>query len=147
MPLIAIEPYELQQEDTDITQSDTTADIWDDLFVYRAPKGRSLILRPGDPFSVKMYDTGTVECSDYDRVKLMKRDQTSEEEVPITGEVLYATLKDFQDKDKMFRLTINREIEIAEQEYLVFMCYFGDTGGDKDLTYFSLVCRSKRTGG
>lgn len=148
MPLIAIEPYELQQEDTDITQADTTASVWGPLFSYRAPKGRSLILRPGDPFSVYMVDTGTTECSDTDLLRLVKKNQTGEEIVPITGDILYASVKgSFQDVDKMFRLPLTREIEIAEQEYLVFECYSVGLGGDKDLSYFSLVSRSKRTGG
>lgn len=149
MPLIAIEPYELQQEDTDITQADTTASVWGPLFSYRAPKGRSLILRPGDAFSGAMYDTagGFTECSDTDRFRLVKKDQTGEEIVPITGDILYTTIKDFQDKDKMFRLPISREIEIAEQEYLDLEAYSVGLGADKDESSFSLVCRSKRTGG
>jgi len=150
MPLIAIEPYELQQEDTDITQADTTASVWGPLFSYRAPKGRSLILRPGDFFSAAMYDTagGFTECSDTDRFRLVKKDQTGEEIVPITGDILYASIKgSFQDIDKMFRLPITREIEIAEQEYLVLEAYSVGLGADKDESSFSLVCRSKRTGG
>lgn len=147
MPLIAVEPYDLQQEDTDITQADTTASVWGPLFSYRAPKGRSLILRPGDAFSVYMVDTGTSECSDTDLLGLVKKDQTGEETVPITGDILYASVKDFQDKDKMFRLPISREIEIAEQEYLDLEAYSVGAGADKDLSYFDLVSRSRRTGG
>lgn len=147
MPLLAIEPYELQQEDTDITQADTTASVWGPLFAFRAPKGRSLILRPNDAFSLYATDTGTVECSDTDRFRLIKKDQEGSEIVPLTGDILYASTKDFQDIDKIFRLPITHEIEIGEQEYLVLEAYSVGAGADKDLSYFSLVIHSKRIGG
>lgn len=147
MPLIGTEPYELQQEDTDITQADTTASVFGPLFSYRAPKGRSLILRPGDAFSGYMVDTATAECSDTDRFRLIKKDQEGGEVMPITSDILYASFKEFQDEAKMFRLPITREVEIGEQEYLVLEAYSVGAGADKDLSYFSLVCRSKRIGG
>ena len=147
MPLIAIEPYDLNQEDTDITQADTTASVWGPLFSYRAPKGRSLILRPGDAFSAYVTDTATVECSATDLFRLVKKDQEGSEIVPITGDILYASIKEFQDEDKMFRLPITRELEIGEQEYLVLEAYSVGAGADKDLSYFDLVVHSKRIGG
>ena len=147
MPLLAIEPYEVQQEDTDVTQADTTASVWGPLFSYRAPKGRALILRPGDAFGGYFEDTNAAECSATDRFRLIKKDQDGGEIVPITGDILYASLTAFQDIDKMFKLRITREIEIGEQEYLVLEAYSVGAGADKDLSYFSLVCRSKRIGG
>ena len=137
------EPYDLNQEDVDITQADTVANVWGDLFLFRAPIGRSLVLRPGDPFGAYLKDTAGAEALDTVRVKLEHRDATGAEKQPVTTEILYASIKEFQDEDLLFRLPITREIEVAEQEYLSLMAYSG-VAISKDTSYFDLTTRSKR---
>ena len=139
----SIEPFEVNQEDSDVTQADTSASVWGDLFDYKVPKGRALILRPGDQYSLYLVDTGTSEVADTARIKLVRRDSTGGEERPIIPETLYASVKEFQDRDSMYTLALTRAVELLQDEHLVLMCY-DDTGGDKDLSYFSLVCRTRR---
>lgn len=141
--LPTVEPFEVTQEDSAVTQADTSASVWGDLFDYKVPKGRSVILRPGDQFSLYLVDTDTSEVADTARIKLVRRDSTGGEERPIIPETLYASVKEFQDKDSMYTLAITRAVEVLQDEHIVLMCY-DDVGGDKDLSYFSLVCRTRR---
>ena len=139
-----VEPYEINQEDGDITQADTAANVWGDLFDLKVPKGRTMILRPSDPFGLYLVDTGTAQVGDTARVKLVRRDTTNGEEKPLISETLYASLKEFTDVDKLAYLELAQEVEVEQDEHIVLMCY-DDVGGDKDLTYFSLPCHTKRS--
>lgn len=139
-----VEPYEINQEDGDITQADTTASVWSDLFDLKVPKGRSFILRPTDAFGAYLEDTGTTECLDTVRVKLVRRDTTNGEEKPLISETLYASIKELTDVDKLAYLELSGEVEVRQDEHIVLMGYC-TVGIDKDTSYISLPCHTKRS--
>ena len=137
-----VEPKEINQEDSDITQSDTTAATLTDLFVYRVPRGRTLILREGDPFSMPLKTTGGAACADTTKVRLEARDSANQgEKRPITGDILYASIKEFQDVKLMY--TLPKGMVLNEKEYLAVMVN-DSVGADKDDSWFSLVAREQR---
>ncbi len=137
-----IEPKEINQQDVDVTQSDTTAAVMSDLFVYRVPRGRTLILREGDPFSVYLATHAGAENLATSKVRLEARDSANSGEArPITGDVLYASLKEFQDVKLMY--TLPKSIVINEREYLALMVNSASLS-DMDESWFSLVAREQR---
>lgn len=144
-----IEPFVITQEDSDVTQADTTAGVMGDLFSYRVPKGKSIILRPSDVLCLDLDNTAAAVAANTCVVKLEKRDQTGAEKTPIIDKLQYASFAasgvgEFQDEDKLIHLDINNEIEVGEQEYLVLMGNNPTTGLDKDTSFMSLRTHSKR---
>jgi len=147
MPLI--EPFVITQEDSDVTQADTTAGVMGDLFSYRVPKGKSLLLRPGDVLALDLDNTSAAVAANTCQVKLEKRDQTGQEKTPLLGPLQYASFSasgvgEFKDEDKLIHLEIGSQIEVGEQEYLVLMGNNPTTGLDKDTSFMSLRTHSKR---
>ena len=141
-----IEPFVITQDDPagDITQTDSTASVMSDWMVYRVPRNRKIILRPGDVFAAFIDDTGSTELLDPVKIKIEIRDAAGAgEKRPVTGEIPYSQIKEFRDEDKMFRLPIAGPIEVSQYEYIAIMGN-DSTGLDKDLSWFSLVCRSMR---
>ena len=74
-------------------------------------------------------------------MKIEVRDATQGEKKTLLETTLYASLKEFQDKDKLTKLGITQPIEIAEREYIAIMSNSKNAtyGVDKDTSYFSLV--------
>lgn len=141
-----VEPYTITQEDSNVTQADTSAGAWGDLFSFRVPKGELFILRPEDIFRFYGKDTGGAELVNTDRIKIEIRDSMGAgESYPVLNPVLYGNLAgEFKDKDKLTHLEVSEEIEVSELEYIVVMAYEPDLGGDKDDSYFSLNTHRRR---
>ena len=144
-----IEPFVITQEDSDVTQADTTAAVMGDLFSYRVPKGKSILLRPSDVLALDLDNTSAAVAANACQVKLEKRDQTGQEKTPLLGPLQYASFAasgvgEFEDLDKLIHLEISGEIEVGEQEYIVIMGNNPTTGLDKDTSFFDLRTHSKR---
>uniref|UniRef100_A0A6M3KUB2 Uncharacterized protein n=1 Tax=viral metagenome TaxID=1070528 RepID=A0A6M3KUB2_9ZZZZ len=147
MPLI--EPFALTQEDSDVTQADTSAGVMGDLFSYRVAKGKSILLRPSDVLALDLDNTSAAVAANTCKVKLEKRDITGQEKTPLLGPLQYASFAasgvgEFQDEDKLVHLEIGKEIEVGEQEYIVLMGDNPTTGLDKDTSFMELRTHSKR---
>lgn len=144
-----IEPFVITQEDSDVTQTDTTADALQDLFVYRVPIGIVIILRPADVLCANPKETDNTVCQTTAQIKLEIRDSSGLEKKPILGPMQFANFSaagvgEFRDKDKFVRLDITSEIRVYEKEYIAFMLKNPSPYGDKDYSYFSLYCHRER---
>lgn len=142
-----IEPFVITQEDTDVTQTDTTANSLQDLFVYRVPIGHTIILRPGDVLCCNLVETDTTVCQNTAEVKLEARDASNEEKKPILGPMQYASFSasgvgEFKDEDKF--ITIDKEMKVYEREYIALQVKNPSPFADKDTSYFSLRCHRER---
>jgi len=134
-----IEPFVITQEDSDITQADTTADELQDLFKYRVPKGMKIHLRPGDVLAFYGRETDDTAMQANALVKLELRDATAEEKAPLVNSAQYANFNgEFQDEDKLVKLEIANERIVGEQEYISLMVKNPSPYADKDLSYFEL---------
>jgi len=144
-----IEPYVITQEDSDVTQTDTTADSLQDLFVYRVPIGHTIILRPEDVLCCDLDETDATVCQNTAQVKVEVRDASNEEKKPVLGPMQYANFAasgvgEFRDEDKFIKLDIHREIKVYEQEYIALQVKNPSPYVDKDTSFFSLRCHRER---
>ena len=144
-----IEPFVITQEDSDVTQADTSAGVMGDWFSYRVPLGQSIILRPSDVLCVDCDNTSAAVCSNVGQIKLEIRDATGSDKKPVLGPMLYGSFAasgvgEFKDDDLMNHLQISGEIEVKEREYIVLMVDNPTTGADKDTSFFSLRTHRKR---
>ncbi len=142
--LPSIEPFVIMQEDSDVTQTSSTAGSLTDLFVYRVPKGRAIILRPSDVFACYLYNTSSAVATNTCPVKLEVRDATGLEKKPILGPLQYGSFQgEFQDKDKLVHLDINGELTVVEQEYIALMVN-NAVAINCATSYMSLRCHIRR---
>ena len=144
-----IEPFVITQEDTDVTQTDTTAEALQDLFVYRVPIGITIILRPEDVLCAGLVETDTTVVQNTAQVKIEVRDATGEEKKPILGPMSYANFSasgvgEFKDEDKFVKLDITREMKVYENEYIALQVKNPSPYVDKDTSSFSLRCHRER---
>lgn len=144
-----IEPFAITQEDTDVTQTDTTAEALQDLFVYRVPIGITIILRPEDVLCADLDETDTTVCQNTAQVKVEVRDASGLDKKPILGPLQYASFSaagvgEFRDEDKFVRLDIASEVKVYEKEYIALMVKNPTPFVDKDTSFFSLRCHRER---
>jgi len=134
-----IEPFVITQEDSNVTQSDTTAETLQDLFLYRVPKGQKIILRPEDVLCVFLQETDASAAQASGLVKLELRDATQTERTALVQATQYVNFNgEFQDEDKLIHLDIAKEIVVGEQEYIALMSKNPSPYTDKDTSYFEL---------
>jgi len=134
-----IEPWVITQEDSNVTQADTTANELQDLFKYRVPKGMKVHLRPTDIICFYGRETDNTALQANALVKLEMRDATGEEKTPLVNSIQYANYNgEFQGKNKLIKLDIGREIIVGEQEFISLMVKNPSPYADKDLSYFEL---------
>lgn len=139
MPKIVEEAFDLNQEDTNVTQADTTSGEWGDLFLYQVPTGHSHVLKKEHTFSAYLKDTNGTELTAPQLVRLEVRDSTQMDRKTIYGPTIYATVKEFQDRDKMATLNVPGEIYVREKMYIAIVVKSSGTyGADKDTSYFDL---------
>ena len=143
-----IEPFVITQEDSDVTQSDTTAASMTDLFKYRVPKGWSILLRPTDVIAMDLDETDGTVAQNTDEVKLEIRDSTETEKKTVLGPILYSRFAasgvgEWRDEDKLVKLGIGTEVEVNQREYIVLMTN-GTAITDKDLSAFDLRVHRRR---
>jgi len=140
-----IEPFTITQEDSDVTQTDTTADALQDLFVYRVPIGTTIILRPDDVLCSYMVETDASAAQSTGQVKLEHRDDAGEGKTPLLGPMQYASfVGEFKDEDKLQHLDITEEKRVYAQEYIALQSKNPSPYTDKDLSYFELRCHRER---
>ena len=144
-----IEPYGINQEDTtNITQTDTTASSSTDLFVYRVPKGVTILLDPSDVLKLDLDEDDTTVAQNTDEIKMEIRDSANQGKETILGPILYGNFAasgvgEWTDEDKLVHLAISKPIRVQSQEYIALMVKA--TGIiDKDTSAMSLLTHRER---
>ena len=136
-----IEPFVIDQESSDVTQADGTANELQDWMSYRVPKGMKVVLRPEDVPCVYFEETDASAAQATALVKLEMRDATATERIALVQSTQYANFNgEFRDEDKLIHLDIQGEKVVGEQEYLVVQIKNPTPYADKDTGYFELRC-------
>jgi len=145
MGKVVEEAFELTQEDTNVTQADTTVGEWGDLFLYEVPVGTSHVLKREHTISAYLKDTNNVVLTDNQLVKIEVRDQAQQDRKTVYGPAIYKTIQDFSDQRKMARLNLSEPIYLKEGMYIAFMVKNSDSyGADKDYSYMNLIINRVR---
>ena len=138
MAKVLEEAFDLQQESPDVTQANTTANLWGDLFLYQVPTGVAHVLKPEHTFGAYLKDTNGVVEVDTTQVKIEVRDSTQQERKTIFGPAIYKTVQEFQDKDLIAHLNVRETIYMREKMYIAIMVKAA-VACSKDTSYFNLA--------
>lgn len=121
----------IKEESWDLTSADIIAipaanrangiaNVWSDIWKYQVPVGQSLILKPEHHLSVHLRDTTMTEVDDGTcQIKLVMRDQSLQEEIPIYSPALYIDSKEFRDTKKKATLALTQPRTIPELFWLI----------------------------
>lgn len=131
------EPFSLTKGETGIVQTDgldaaALAAKYGEIFGYPVPVGIGLVILPGHTLSLKLWGDDTVEMPATTLVKVVVKDASKQDEKTILGPVLYHTLKEFVDKDKIAHFDIPGPVKIYENQYIAIEVAGADvaaTGG------------------
>ena len=145
MGKVVEEAFDLTQESPDVTQADTTANEWNDLFLYQVPTGQAHVLKAEHMFSAYLKNTSDAEMGDTTQIKLEVRDATQSDKKTVYGPALYKTVLEFQDRDLMARLQVREPVHVREKMYIAIMVK-GSADVDKDFSYFDLAINRIRQG-
>ena len=139
------EAFDLTQEDTNVTQADTTSGEWGALYLYEVPVGTSHVLKREHTISMYLKDTNGTVLTDNQLVRVEVRDQGQGDKKTIYGPAIYKTVQDFSDQRKMARLNLSENIYLKEGMYIAFMVKNSDSyGADKDYSYMNLIINRVR---
>jgi hypothetical protein len=128
------EPFSLTKGDGDVTgttgvvASTAYCTIWS----YHVPTGIGLVVLPGHTFSLYIAGTDTFEMPATTLVKIVIWDSSKQDQKTILGPVMYQSLKEFTDRDKIARFNISAPVKVYEKQYLEILTAGADvatTGG------------------
>ena len=133
-----LRPFMLTQDDANVFPgSDTIPNHWGDISRYRVPQGTGIILQNGDQFSLYLGTGPNVEASLYGSfVKIEVRDPAEQDVEKVLGDVLYLRVREFEDRNKIARLTVPEPVKVYPRQWIVVVaksthsikvgeCYFG----------------------
>lgn len=148
------EAFTLTKGDPDVLSQDglnaSTAYGW--IWEYHVPTGIGLIILPGHTFSVYLHGDDNVQMPATTLVKVGVLDSSRLDERTILGPVLYQSLKEFTDRDKIARFNVVEAIKVYEKQYIRVYTAGADvagtggvdqTGGASD-SYFEAVISQVR---
>jgi len=131
-------PFNLTQNDGNITAADGTASTFSDIWKYRVPNGTGIVLQAGDQLSVYLYASGESGVSNT-YVRLEVRDPAEEAVRLVFGPALYNRVREFTNRNTIARLGVPEPVKVFERQWIVLVAY--DTGGtitNAD-SYFNLL--------
>lgn len=147
-PEVKQEPFCLTKADSGITSSDgpdASSTEWGDIWSYQVPTGIGVLILPGHTLSVYLEGDDDAEMPATTRIKVVQRDSSQQDEKTLMGPLLYASLKEFTDRDKIQRFNAG-PFRVYEKQYLVIEVQGADatgtggvdqTGGSSD-SYFEM---------
>jgi hypothetical protein len=97
------------------------ANAFTDMWVYQVQKGNVIILRDGDPFSLRLVDAAVAEPGSYTcRVKIEKRDSSGGNAQLVYGPDFYVASRELTDPKLLARLGVpGGELRMTESQLLV----------------------------
>ena len=122
-PEVLQEPFTLTQGDSDVTGTDgldatALATKYGIIWEYHVPTGIGLIILPGHTFAVYLYGDDSAEMPATSLVKVSVLDSSKQDKRTILGPVLYQTLKEFTDRDKLARFNVVAPVKVYEKQYI-----------------------------
>jgi hypothetical protein len=124
-----IEPFTLTKGNSDVTSQDglDASTDFGTVWYYQVPNGVGIIVEPEDTFSVYLFGDDSAEMPATTRVRVLVKDSAGSGEAKVLlNSRLYASLKEFQDLDKMAHFDLTEPYKIYEKQYI----YIETAGAD-----------------
>lgn len=135
------EPFTLTKGETGIVQTDGLAGValatkFGEILRWQVPVGIGLVILPGHTFALKLWGIDAVEMPAETLVRVRVRDASNQDEKTILGPVLYHSLKEFVDRDKIAHFDVREPVKIYENQYIAVEVAGDDvaTTGGVDIT-------------
>jgi len=117
MPRILEDEFRINENSNGVTATAGVANSESDIWTFIVPDSTSMILRPGDIFSVLLQDAaGPTALATTSQVKLVHADANG----IITRELVsaaYTTVTEFQDRNSI--MTLGKRTEVGANEQII----------------------------
>jgi hypothetical protein len=154
-PIPKQEPFSITKGDSDVTSQDglNASNEYGMIWEYHVPVGLGLIILAGHTFSLYLHGDDNAEMPDTTMVKVVVLDASKQDEKTILGPVMYKTLKEFQDRDKVARFSCPEPVKVYENQYLQVQTAGADatgtggvdqTGGSSDSYFEAAISRVRQ---
>jgi hypothetical protein len=137
------EPFDLTDQDANITKANATAATWSDLYKYQVPVGVGHVLQAGHTFSIYLMNTSSTVNAATDLVKIEVRDSSEQDKRTVYGPAIYQRVQEFQDRNKIARLNVSAPVPVLERQWIVVMVK-GATAPGTANSYFDLAINRVR---
>ena len=138
------EAFHLNQNNSNITEADGTANKWSDIWDYQVPTGIAHVLSPEHTFGIYLEDDSPAVVGDGTcQVRIEIRDVTENDKKVIFGAIQYVRVKEFQDSRKKAKLNLADDLEVKERSHIVIMAKDDGTIDASD-SYFDLEMEQVR---
>ncbi|MBT9138565.1 MAG: hypothetical protein DDT31_01134 [Syntrophomonadaceae bacterium] len=104
-----------------VTATATRAGLWSDAYTWRCPELMSLVLRPGDTFSARLFAAAAEIAAPDALVMIEVRDARNRFVSRIFGASNYLSITEFVDVKARARLQIVTEVILTPKTLLVVM--------------------------
>ncbi len=118
------QPFKITESDPNITADATFGTTWRDTWTFKCPPHMKILLRNGDKFSCKVYDSADVEYVAPDaQVRIEVRDPSGNRILRVFGENNYVSCSEFQQLSKKakLRLKTSSPILVNARDKIVIM--------------------------
>jgi len=125
------EPFSITKGDANCSEQDglnATTDFGM-IFEYHVPVGVGLVILPGHTFSAYLYGDDSAEMPATTLVKVVLLDSAKQDARCILGPVMYQSLKEFQDRDKIAAFNVAEPVKVYEQQYIQILTAGADAAG------------------
>ena len=116
MPRILEDEFRINENSNGVTSAAGVANSESDIWTFIVPDSTSMILRPGDIFSVLLQDTTPTALATTSQVKLVHADANG----IISRELVsaaYTTVTEFQDRNSI--MTLGKRTEVGANEQII----------------------------
>ena len=139
MPKVLEEPYNLNDDDGNITEADGTASTWSDIWKWQCPQGVSLLMQSKDTISAYIEDASAEIAAPDAQVKVEIRDPSEQDKRPIYGPAMYLRSAEFSDSETKAHLNIPAGgLVVKPRDWVVVVVNDGGTIDASD-SYFNLA--------
>jgi hypothetical protein len=116
-----VETFRFTSNDPGLVAANGVANSWSVMWKYQVQKGNTLILRDGDPFSLRLQDAAVAEPGSYTcLVKVEKQDSSGGNAKLLFGPDMYIASRELTDPNLLARLSIPEgELRMTESQLLV----------------------------
>lgn len=125
------EPFSLTKGDSNVTSSDglDASTSYGIIYSYHVPVGIGLIVLAGHTFSLYLEGDDDAEMPATTQIKVSVLDASRQDERVILGPIMYASLKEFQDRDKIARFNVPEPVKVYENQYVEVLSAGADATG------------------
>ena len=124
------EPFTLTQADAAITATDGLhSTAYGTIYSYLVPVGIGHIILPGHTISMYLYGDDASEMPNTTLVRVLLQDASAQDRKAIMGPILYASLRNFTDRDQMARFSVPEPVKVFERQYIIVEMAGQDVAG------------------